>query len=71
MNLIVYTLSDCPVSQRAVRHLRQHDIPFVERQVDDDEMWQDEVVRLTHQNTVPVFVRPDGCVEVGFEGEKG
>ncbi len=71
MALIIYTLSDCPVSQRAVRYLHHHSVEFIERQLDDDELWQDEVLRLTHQNTVPVFVYDDGHVEIGFNGEKG
>ncbi len=71
MAMIMYSLSDCPTCIRAKRELRRRGVTFTERQVDDEEMWQEEVVRLTHQNTVPVFVHEDKHVEVGFEGERG
>lgn len=71
MAMLMYTISDCPTCLRARRKLRSEGVPFTERQVDEEEIWQEEVVRLTNQNTVPVFVYPDGRVEVGFEGEKG
>lgn len=68
--LIYYSLRDCPTCVKAKAALRARGIPFVERAVDDDEVWQQEVYRLTKQTTVPVFVRGD-AVEVGFEGEPG
>jgi glutaredoxin 3 len=71
MALLMYSISDCPTCIKAKRKLRGQGIEFTERQVDEAEIWQEEVVRLTNQNTVPVFVHADGRVEVGFEGEKG
>lgn len=68
--LIYYSLRDCPTCVKAKAALQARGIPFVEREVDDDELWQQEVFRLTGQTTVPVFVRGD-MVEVGFEGEPG
>ncbi|MBI3997442.1 MAG: hypothetical protein HY355_00310 [Armatimonadetes bacterium] len=44
---------------------------FEEIPVDDEAALQRRVIALSGQNTVPVFVHPDGCVEVGFEGETG
>ena len=71
MALLMYSISDCPTCINAKRKLRGQGIEFTERQVDEEEIWQEEVVRLTSQNTVPIFVHADGRVEVGFEGEKG
>lgn len=68
--LIYYSLTDCPTCVEAKAAMRERGIAFEERIVDDDELWQQEVFRLTGQTTVPVFVR-DGVVEVGFEGEPG
>lgn len=71
MALIMYSMSDCPVCLKSKRELRRRGVAFTERLVDEEEIWQEEVLRLTHQNTVPVFVYEDKRVEVGFEGEKG
>ena len=71
MALIMYSMTDCPVCLRAKRELHRRGVAFDAREVDEDELWQDEVLRLTDQNTVPVFVHEGGRVEVGFEGEKG
>ena len=71
MALLLYSMSDCPVCIKAKRNLRAEGVVFTERLVDDEEIWQEEVSRLTKQNTVPVFVHPDGRVEIGFKGEKG
>lgn len=39
--------------------------------VDDNPDFQDEVMSLSGQVTVPVIIWEDGRVEVGFEGEVG
>jgi hypothetical protein len=39
--------------------------------VDDRPDWTDEVIAISGQNTVPVFVHPNGQIEVGFDGEHG
>lgn len=69
--LLVYTLATCPTCIRTKETLVARGVAFEERVLDDREDWQDEVVRLTGQYTVPVQVHPDGRVEVGFEGDKG
>lgn len=69
--LILYTLSSCPTCDRARDALHKRDAAFEERVIDDREDWQDEVIRLTNQYTVPVLIYPDGTIEVGFEGETG
>jgi hypothetical protein len=39
--------------------------------VEHNEDWIDDVLTISKQNTVPVFVHTDGRVEVGWEGERG
>ena len=69
--LILYTLSTCPVCDQARERLAARGTAFEERVLDDHEGWQNEVIALTNQYTVPVLRHPDGTVEIGFEGEVG
>ena len=66
----MYAMADCPTCERARQELREQGTPFEERRVDGSAEHQQEVLRLTLQRTVPVFVK-DGQVVVGFHGEKG
>lgn len=69
--LILYTLSTCPVCDQTRAILTERGLAFEERVLDDREDWQNEVIALTSQYTVPVLQHPDGRVEVGFEGQLG
>jgi len=53
------------------RVLTERGVDFEEIAVDDDDALQRRVVEMSGQNTVPIFVHPDGRIEVGFEGETG
>ena len=53
------------------RVLISRGVTFEEIAVDDDAKLQRHVIEISGQNTVPVFVHPEGRVEVGFEGETG
>lgn len=53
------------------RVLTERGVDFEEIEVDDDDALQRRVVEMSGQNTVPIFVHPDGRIEVGFEGETG
>lgn len=53
------------------RVLTERGVDFEEIEVDDDDALQRRVVEMSGQNTVPIFVHPDGRIEVGFEGEIG
>ena len=66
----MYSLSDCPTCAAARAEMTAQGTAFEERVVDVEPRWQAEVVRLTRQRTVPVFVKGDQVV-VGFHGEKG
>lgn len=66
----MYSMTECPTCERARRELGEQGIEYEERLVDQSAEWQQEVVRLTLQRTVPVFVK-DGKVVVGYHGERG
>ena len=66
----MYAMADCPTCERARQELREQGTPFEERRVDGNAEHQQEVLRLTLQRTVPVFVK-DGRVVGGFHGERG
>lgn len=66
----MYSLATCPTCARARAEMDEQGIVYEERLVDRDPQHQQEVLRLTLQRTVPVFVK-DGRVTVGLYGEKG
>lgn len=68
--LVMYSMTECPTCDRARRELAEQGIAYEERLVDGNAQWQQDVVRLTLQRTVPVFVK-DGKVVVGYHGERG
>jgi glutaredoxin len=66
----MYSLATCPTCARARAEMDAQGVEYEERLVDKDPQHQQEVLRLTMQRTVPVFVK-DGRVTVGLYGEKG
>ncbi len=70
MTLVMYSLTDCPTCARARREMDAEGVAYEERLVDGDPAYQQEVVRLTLQRTVPVFVK-GAQVVVGYHGEQG
>jgi glutaredoxin len=66
----MYSMADCPTCERARREMREQGIAYEERLVDGNAQWQQDVVRLSLQRTVPVFVK-DGKVVIGYLGERG
>jgi glutaredoxin len=69
--LVMYSLQDCPTCVKVRRILDDRNMDVNEIFIDDDEALQRHVLTISGQNTAPVFVHPDGRVEVGFEGETG
>jgi glutaredoxin len=69
MSVIVYTLKNCDVSDKAVVGLRAQGVEFEERRVDENVAWWDEA--LNYSMTVPVIVWDNGEVEIGWVGEHG
>ncbi len=68
--LVMYSLATCPTCAKARREMDETGVAYEERVVDGRPDLQQEVLRLTLQRTVPVFVK-DGRVVVGFHGERG
>lgn len=68
--LIMYSLANCPTCVAAREEMRAQGVAFEERPVEGNPRWRADVLRLTGQRTVPVFVQGDRVV-VGFHGETG
>lgn len=67
--VIVYTLRNCDVSEKAVKALAERGVAFEERRVDQDVAWWEEA--LNYSDAVPVIIWDNGDVELGWEGEHG
>jgi len=68
--LVMYSLLTCPTCVAAREELAAQGVSYEERVLDGNAEGQAEVLRLTRQRTVPVFVK-DGTVTIGFHGEQG
>lgn len=66
----MYTLATCPTCVAAREELDAAGTVYEDRVLDAVPAYQAEVLRLTRQRTVPVFVKGEQIV-VGFHGEKG
>ncbi len=69
LSVIVYTLRNCPTSDKAKDTLIERGVAIEERRVDEKVEWWDEA--LKYSLTVPVIIWEDGKVEIGWEGEHG
>jgi glutaredoxin-like YruB-family protein len=72
-SLTVYTLPTCGWCQLAKEFLRKHNVDFVEKDVSQDKDAAAEMVAVSGQMGVPVFVIGEGAqkeVLVGFEEQK-
>jgi glutaredoxin len=67
--VIVYTLKNCEVSDKATTALRERGVEFEERRVDANAEWWEEALNLAL--SVPIICWEDGRVEVGWDGEHG
>ncbi len=69
--LIMYSLMFCPTCVKAREALDAQGVDYEDRVVDFEPNWQQELIKISKQDTAPVFVHPDGSIEVGWEGERG
>ena len=67
--VVVYTLRNCPTSDKAKAALVHRGVDFEERRVDESAEWWDEALKYSF--TVPVILWENGDVEIGWEGEHG
>jgi len=65
----VYTLRNCPTSDKAKAALVDRGVEIEERRVDENVDWWDEA--LKYSLSVPVIIWEDVRVEIGWEGEHG
>ncbi len=66
--VILYTLPECDVSDRAREEMRAEGIEFEERDVMKNKAWFDEA--LSYSIFVPIILRGDK-VEIGWKGAVG
>jgi glutaredoxin len=66
--VIVYTLPECDVSERAIADLRAEGVEVEERNVMRSKQWFEEALR--YSITVPIVVRGGGA-EIGWKGAVG
>jgi glutaredoxin len=66
---IVYTLSTCPSCIKLKEDWTSEGIEFDERQVDENQQFLDEALNLG--DMVPIILRENGDVEVGYKGMIG
>ena len=66
--IILYTLPECDVSDRARAELKADGIDFEERNVMKEKAWFDEALAISI--FVPIIIR-DGAVEIGWKGAVG
>lgn len=69
MSVVVYTLTNCPTSEKAMTALRERGVDLEERRVDLNAAWWNEA--LNYSMTVPVILWDNGEVEIGWDGEHG
>jgi len=62
----VYTGDNCHWCERAKQYLIQRGVPFTEKNVENDEVLQVEVMRLSGQRHVPVITIGSRTI-VGFQ----
>ncbi len=67
--LVIYTLGNCPTCARAKADLDAAGVPYEERRVDQSVEYWEQATELAI--TVPILVREDGRLEVGWKGETG
>lgn len=57
--LTLYRLQACPFCERAVRKLKQYDLPYESRFVEPMHSDRDVVKRISGKRTVPALVDPN------------
>jgi glutaredoxin 3 len=67
-SVIVYTTPTCPYCTMAKAFLKEHGVPFVEKNVAADRRAAEEMIEKSGQMGVPV-IDVDGEIIVGFDRE--
>ena len=69
MALIMYSIPGCGTCARAKREMIAEEIDFEERNINTNDQWYQEAVKLSV--TVPIFIHEDDRVEIGWRGDSG
>ena len=65
---IIYTKPGCPYCAAAMEDMRAKGVPFTQIDAEGDARAREAMRRLSGGLKVPVIVKPDGSVSVGFDG---
>lgn len=63
---VIYTSNTCGQCLAVKKLLQRREIAYTEFNIDDDPKYHDEVQKLSGQLRVPVTVKDDGNVVVGY-----
>lgn len=66
--VIIYTTETCPFCYRTKEFLKEHKIPFTEKDVGRDRKFAEEMIKKSRQMAVPT-IDIDGDIIVGFDEE--
>ena len=67
--LVIYTKPGCPFCAKAREHYTSADIPFEERNAQDNPRFRKEMLAITGgDRTVPVIVDQGQLKQIGWEG---
>jgi glutaredoxin len=64
-SVVIYTLSTCPHCREAKQYLVAHNIPFINREVDSDEGYMAELLKIYDEMKVPEQSRGVPLIIIG------
>jgi glutaredoxin 3 len=65
---IIYTKPGCPYCAAAMDDMRERGVPFTQIDAQGDLRAREDMRKLSGGLKVPVIVKPDGSIAVGFDG---
>ena len=68
--VIVYSIDDCPWCQKVKRYLDSKQVEYEERNIDNDEQYYNECVKISGDSMVPVTTIDGEEYVVGFDKAK-
>ncbi len=68
MNVTVYSTPSCPYCHQAKEWLTEHNVPFTDKNVADDDTARETMIAISNQMGVPVITIDDAFI-VGFDEE--
>ena len=68
--VVVYSIDDCPWCQKVKRYLDSKQVEYEERNIDNDEQYYNECVKISGDSMVPVTTIDGEEYVVGFDKAK-